>query len=106
MLENLCNYVGCLHSEMECSHIINLAMEGKLIRLKRRLTEKEKRSIRPGQAFIYLEEESGIIRWTDSKSWTPSRALGPFMMYIEKRNDPPLIKKIYTANFKIKLYIL
>ncbi|WUR03228.1 cAMP-independent regulatory protein PAC2 (PAC2) [Vairimorpha necatrix] len=102
-MENLTNFIGCLHSEMECSHIINLAMEGLLNRLKRRLTENEKRMIKPGYSFVYLEEESGIIRWTDSKSWSPSRALGPFMMYVEKRSTNPLIKKIYTAKFMDKI---
>lgn len=99
MIEMCGNYIGCLHSEMECSKIISLAMENIMFRLKRRLNEKEKRLIRPGYAFIYLEQESGIMRWTDSKLWTPSRALGPFMMYIEKRSDTPLIKKIYSAQY-------
>ncbi|KAK6090338.1 hypothetical protein P3W45_000695 [Vairimorpha bombi] len=99
-MDVLANYIGCLHSEIECSHIINLAMHNNMIRLVRRLNEKEKRMIRPGYGFIYLEEESGIMRWTDSKSWTPSRALGPFMMYIEKRSENPLIKKIYSAKYQ------
>lgn len=34
-----------------------------------------------GNVFVYDEAVSGIKRWTDGKSWSPSRALGDFLLY-------------------------
>lgn len=86
---------SCLHSEIECRNLLDQARKGEVQMIKRRLTEIEKKSIRPGSIFIYSESGSGIKRWTDSKAWTPSRVLGPFLTYKELEGD--LFKKTFTV---------
>jgi len=55
---------------------------GKLKRIQRRLSESERLSqVVSGSVFIWDEEESGIKRWTDGKTWSPSRIHGSFLIY-------------------------
>jgi len=57
---------------------------GKLKRIQRRLSESERLSqVVSGSVFIWDEEESGIKRWTDGKTWSPSRIHGSFLIYKE-----------------------
>ncbi|EOB13463.1 cAMP-independent regulatory protein pac2 [Nosema bombycis CQ1] len=92
--------VGCAHTEMECNSIIELAVMGKIRRIRRRMNENERRCIAAGDFFVYSEEESKIRRWTDSRKWSPSRVQGSFMIYYELRDINPLVKKTYSAIFK------
>jgi Gti1/Pac2 family transcription factor len=56
-----------------------------LPRVHRRLSEKERRSIRSGSVFVWDEGEAGFRRWTDGKSWSASRvsAGSTFLTYRE-----------------------
>lgn len=55
-----------------------------LPKISRRLQEFEKRQlIVSGAVFVFDEEETGIKRWTDGLSWSPSRTLGNFLVYRE-----------------------
>jgi hypothetical protein len=56
---------------------------GLLHRVQKRLSEKERQSIQSGSVFVWDESESGIRRWTDGKSWGPSRVSGSFLVYCE-----------------------
>jgi Gti1/Pac2 family transcription factor len=50
--------------------------------------------IRSGCVFIYEENASGIKRWTDGVTWSPSRILGNFLVYRElDKPFPPGEKK-------------
>lgn len=44
--------------------------------------------VRPGAVFLFEEEESGILRWTDLFKWSPSRVSGSFLLYTAL-SDPP-----------------
>ncbi|KAJ6151044.1 hypothetical protein N7470_007638 [Penicillium chermesinum] len=47
-----------------------------------------------GSVFIYEENSSGIKRWTDGVTWSPSRILGNFLVYRElDKPFPPGEKK-------------
>lgn len=57
---------------------------GSLPKITRRLQEFEKRAlVVSGAVFVFDEEETGIKRWTDGLSWSPSRTLGNFLVYRE-----------------------
>lgn len=56
---------------------------GLLPRVQRRLSEKERQSIKSGSVFVWDEREAGMRRWTDGKSWSASRVSGPFLTYRE-----------------------
>lgn len=56
---------------------------GLLPRVQRRLSEKERQSIRSGSIFVWDEREAGMRRWTDGKSWSASRVSGSFLTYRE-----------------------
>ncbi|TGZ85507.1 hypothetical protein EX30DRAFT_337854 [Ascodesmis nigricans] len=62
--------------------LVQLADRGLLPRTTRRPVESDRLElIRSGHTFIYGEEESGIKRWTDGLSWSPSRILGNQLIY-------------------------
>ncbi|GAA5860225.1 hypothetical protein JCM8547_003435 [Rhodosporidiobolus lusitaniae] len=55
-----------------------------LPKISRRLQEFEKRAlVLSGAVFVFDEDETGIKRWTDGLSWSPSRTLGNFLVYRE-----------------------
>ena len=56
---------------------------GLLPRVQRRLSEKERQSIKSGSVFVWDEREAGMRRWTDGKSWSASRVSGSFLTYRE-----------------------
>ncbi|KAJ3416146.1 hypothetical protein HDV05_002791 [Chytridiales sp. JEL 0842] len=51
-------------------------------RIKSRLTNSQRKSIRSGSVFVFNGQESGIKRWTDGLQWSPSRVQsGCFLIY-------------------------
>ena len=57
---------------------------GILKRVPRRLSEAERSTfVQSGAVFVWDEDESGIRRWTDGHSWSPSRIHGSFLLYKE-----------------------
>ena len=70
-------------------------LDGSLNHVARRPHDRERQDlIRSGSVFIYEEHASGIKRWTDGVSWSPSRILGNFLIYRElEKPFPPGEKK-------------
>lgn len=79
---------GVLNNEEECLKIIDMSRLCVLPRVKSRLTDEERDSIRPGSIYVYEEEESGISRWTDSKTWSSSKIQGKCLIYYELEDTP------------------
>ncbi|KAG0201967.1 hypothetical protein BGX28_005352 [Mortierella sp. GBA30] len=52
-------------------------------RVHRRLSDIERQSVRSGSVYCFDEREAGMRRWTDGKSWSPSRVTGTFLTYRE-----------------------
>ncbi|KAG0250906.1 hypothetical protein BG011_007985 [Mortierella polycephala] len=52
-------------------------------RVHRRLSDIERQSVRSGSVYCFDEREAGMRRWTDGKSWSPSRVTGSFLTYRE-----------------------
>ena len=76
-------YHGYVRSPADAIKLFEATRIGVLPRVQRRLSEKERQSIRSGSVFVWDEREAGMRRWTDGKSWSASRVSGSFLTYRE-----------------------
>ena len=76
-------YNGHVRSPADAIILFEACRLGLLPRVQRRLSEKERQSIRSGSVFVWDEREAGMRRWTDGKSWSASRVSGSFLTYRE-----------------------
>jgi hypothetical protein len=83
MTTGLQTFSGYIDTTHDALLILEGVRRGFLHPVQRRLTEKERSSIRSGNVFVFNEQYSGIRRWTDGKFWSPSRILGNFLVYRE-----------------------
>lgn len=84
-------YHGHVRTPADAIILFEACRIGLLPRVQRRLSEKERASIRSGSVFVWDEREAGMRRWTDGKSWSASRVSGSFLTYREmegKRSSP------------------
>ncbi|KAH9966941.1 Gti1/Pac2 family-domain-containing protein [Lactifluus volemus] len=78
------HFIGYVETTTDALRLIMAARQGIIPRITRRLNDSERRSmIRSGAVFVFCVEESGIKRWTEGLSWSPSRIVGNFLMYRE-----------------------
>jgi hypothetical protein len=79
---------GFIHSTMDALFVLEACLQGKLSHIPRRPHDRERANIiTSGNVFIYEENASGIKRWTDGVTWSPSRIMGNFLVYREL-NEP------------------
>jgi Gti1/Pac2 family transcription factor len=76
-------YHGHVRNPQDAIILFEACRIGQLPRVQRRLSEKERQSIRSGSVFVWDEREAGMRRWTDGKSWSASRVSGSFLTYRE-----------------------
>uniref|UniRef100_A0A8H7NJD9 cAMP-independent regulatory protein pac2 n=1 Tax=Bionectria ochroleuca TaxID=29856 RepID=A0A8H7NJD9_BIOOC len=76
-------YFGYVRTPADAIKLFEACRLGLLPRVQRRLSEKERQSIRSGSVFVWDEREAGMRRWTDGKSWSASRVSGSFLTYRE-----------------------
>ena len=76
-------YHGHVRTPTDVIILFEACRLGLLPRVQRRLSEKERHSIRSGSVFVWDEREAGMRRWTDGKSWSASRVSGSFLTYRE-----------------------
>lgn len=76
-------YHGHVRTPADAIVLFEACRIGLLPRVQRRLSEKERQSIRSGSVFVWDEREAGMRRWTDGKSWSASRVSGSFLTYRE-----------------------
>ncbi|KAI8379993.1 Gti1/Pac2 family-domain-containing protein [Choanephora cucurbitarum] len=76
-------YVGYIKTPQDALYVFEACRKGTLNRVQRRLTSKERINIRSGSVFAWDEREAGMRRWTDGRTWSPSRVLGSFLTYKE-----------------------
>ncbi|RKP07855.1 Gti1/Pac2 family-domain-containing protein, partial [Thamnocephalis sphaerospora] len=81
------SYFGYVETVLDALLIFEACRVGVLSRAHRRLTDQERAAIRSGSVFVWDEDETGIHRWTDGRSWSSSRARGSFLTYREL-DDP------------------
>lgn len=76
-------YHGHVRTPSDAIILFEACRLGLLPRVQRRLSEKERQSIKSGSVFVWDEREAGMRRWTDGKSWSASRVSGSFLTYRE-----------------------
>ncbi|ODA82715.1 hypothetical protein RJ55_01224 [Drechmeria coniospora] len=86
---------GYIGSTSDALVLYESSFQGRVSHVPRRPHDRERQDIiRSGSVFIYEEHASGIKRWTDGISWSPSRILGNFLIYRElEKPFPPGEKK-------------
>ncbi len=80
---NMETYNGHVRTPADAIILFEACRLGLLPRVQRRLSEKERQSIKSGSVFVWDEREAGMRRWTDGKSWSASRVSGSFLTYRE-----------------------
>ncbi|KAG6006057.1 hypothetical protein E4U21_007417 [Claviceps maximensis] len=88
-------FEGHIASTLDALILFEACLSGELNHVPRRPHDRERQDlIQSGFIFIYEEHASGIKRWTDGVSWSPSRILGNFLIYRELEAPfPPGEKK-------------
>lgn len=88
-------YDGYIGTTTDALLLFESCLCGRLSHVPRRPHDRERNQlIRSGCVFIYEENASGIKRWTDGVTWSPSRILGNFLIYRElDKPFPPGEKK-------------
>jgi Gti1/Pac2 family transcription factor len=75
-------YYGFIGSTYDALILFEACIAGQVKHVSRRPRDSERECvIQSGRIFIYEENTSGIKRWTDGISWSPSRILGNFLIY-------------------------
>lgn len=83
-------FYGYINSTNDALILIQAVLDNQFLLVRGRLQGKERAHlIKSGNVFVFIEEQSGIKRWTDGISWSPSRISGQFLVYKE-RNKPRL----------------
>lgn len=83
-------YYGLISSVDDAMLVVDAARSLHIPRVRSRLSDRERKSIRSGSVFVFLESESRIRRWTDGKTWSPSRIVGEFLVYRETEGNAVL----------------
>ncbi|KAH8551837.1 Gti1/Pac2 family-domain-containing protein, partial [Umbelopsis sp. PMI_123] len=76
-------YFGYIKCPQDALTLFKACQLGILPRVRRRLSDRERSDIRSGSIFVWYEKEAGMRRWTDGRSWSPSRVSGSFLTYKE-----------------------
>ncbi|KAJ2726926.1 Gluconate transport-inducing protein [Coemansia sp. Benny D115] len=76
-------YYGFVSTSDDALALFEACRLGYKQRVPRRLSDDERAAIRSGSVFVWEEAESGMKRWTDGRSWSPSRVQGCFLTYHE-----------------------
>lgn len=89
------SWQGFVHTSMDALILFEACLSGYLHHIPRRPHDRERADlIKSGSCFVYEENASGIKRWTDGMSWSPSRIMGNFLVYRELNQPfPPGEKK-------------
>jgi hypothetical protein len=115
-------YFGFIESTYDALVLFEACLSGHITHVPRRPHDREREHvIKSGNIFIYEENTSGIKRWTDGISWSPSRILGNFLIYrqlqkpfgpgekkkaLKKPKNPSGISKTSAQNGRPKTNIL
>ncbi|KAJ5302197.1 hypothetical protein PENANT_c008G06263 [Penicillium antarcticum] len=88
-------FTGYVATTQDALILFEACLTGVLHHVPRRPHDRERSHlVRSGSVFIYEENASGIKRWTDGVTWSPSRILGNFLVYRElDKPFPPGEKK-------------
>lgn len=74
---------GYINNYEEAMLIMHASRLGCFEPTKKRLSNDEREKIESGDIFCFVENESGLKRWTDGRIWSPSKICGEFLVYQE-----------------------
>ncbi|KAJ9050753.1 Gluconate transport-inducing protein [Entomophthora muscae] len=77
------SYTGPVNDVTEAFMLLEAASRGHLRTFKARLSTADRSCIGDGTTIIFDEKETGMTRWIDGKSWSPSRFRDGFFVYQE-----------------------
>lgn len=87
-------YTGFIGSTYDAAVLLEACIQGRLLRLIHRpATVCRGQIARSGHVFIFEEKESGVRRWTDDLTWSPSRKLDGFLLYRQVDERGPTLKQ-------------
>lgn len=90
----IATFEGHISNTLDALVAFEACLNGTLNHVGRRPHDRERQElIKSGHVFIYEEHASGIKRWTDGVSWSPSRILGNFLIYRELEKPFPAGEK-------------
>ncbi|KAI9005508.1 Gti1/Pac2 family-domain-containing protein [Phycomyces nitens] len=97
------SFIGYIKSPQDALIIFEACRRGQLNRVQRRLSSKERVHISSGSVFAWDEREAGMRRWTDGRTWSPSRVLGSFLTYreLDTKRRPRLSSSSSTSSLPI-----
>lgn len=75
------NFAGYIHTYDEAYLLVHALRLGFIEPKRERLSLTERQQIRSGSIFIFIENRTPIMRWTDGMTWSPSKILGSFLLY-------------------------
>ncbi|RCH79408.1 hypothetical protein CU098_005151, partial [Rhizopus stolonifer] len=84
---------GYIETTKDSLLLFEACKRGILPRVTRRLLDNERHLIQSGSIFCFDEKESGMKRWTDGLTWSPSRIMGHFLIYRELQNKKQICKE-------------
>jgi Gti1/Pac2 family transcription factor len=99
-------FTGHVATTNDALILFEACLTGQLSHVPRRPHDRERNMlIRSGCVFIYEENASGIKRWTDGVTWSPSRILGNFLVYreLDKPFPPGEKKRAMKKNSRARL---
>ncbi|KAJ2776960.1 Gluconate transport-inducing protein [Coemansia javaensis] len=76
-------YHGFVDTATDALLLFDACCDGLLPRVQRRFGDRERQTIRSGAVYVWDEEETSMRRWTDGRTWSPSRVHGCFLIYYE-----------------------
>ncbi|ADM11783.1 gluconate transport-inducing protein [Encephalitozoon intestinalis ATCC 50506] len=74
---------GYIKTYEEACLVVHAVRLGYFSTIEGRLAPEEREKIRSGDIFCFVESPNGIKRWTDGKTWSPSKIHGQFLLYQE-----------------------
>lgn len=74
---------GYLQTYEDACLIVHAVRLRYLRAIEGRLTADERKDIKSGDIFCFIESKGGMKRWTDGKIWSPSKIHGQFLLYRE-----------------------
>lgn len=98
-------FTGHVATTNDALILFEACLTGQLSHVPRRPHDRERTMlIRSGCVFIYEENASGIKRWTDGVTWSPSRILGNFLVYreLDKPFPPGEKKRAMKKNSRVR----
>ncbi|OAD76765.1 hypothetical protein PHYBLDRAFT_74636 [Phycomyces blakesleeanus NRRL 1555(-)] len=97
------SFIGYIKSPQDALIVFEACRRGQLNRVQRRLSSKERVHISSGSVFAWDEREAGMRRWTDGRTWSPSRVLGSFLTYreLDTKRRPRLSSSSSTSSLPI-----